>query len=89
MASSKFQEGMHGVFGRISHYRAWVESHITHSSNHFCDGGLDARDIQPKCECGGLDGVEVSTHRYDRVAVGAIFHDIRQTDLMAYSQLLI
>ena len=54
------QEGKHGVFGRISHYRAWIESHMNHSSNHFCDGGLDARDIQPKCQCGGADGVEVS-----------------------------
>ena len=62
MASSKFQEGMHGVFGRISHYRAWIESQMNHSSNYFCDGGLDARDIQPECECGGADGVEVITN---------------------------
>ena len=55
------QEGKNGVFGRISHFRAWIESHMNHSSNYYCDGGLDARDIQPKCECGGLDGVEVST----------------------------
>ena len=35
---------------------------MNHSSNHFCDGGLDARDIQPKCECGGADESEVIIH---------------------------
>ena len=67
------------MFGRISHYRAWIESHMNHSSNYFCDGGLDARDIQPECECGGVDGVEVST----RARFKAIFCTSSPPDVIA------
>ena len=40
------------MFGSISAYRPWLEQQMTHPSNSFCEGGLDADTVKPYCRCG-------------------------------------
>ena len=40
------------MFGSISAHRPWLEQQMTHPSNSFCEGGLDADTVKPYCRCG-------------------------------------